>query len=195
MMDRSRNKTVCVPDGLLNGKSIRGMILDSCHQMVGHSSLNRTIKYICRWFWWPSLANNVETFCKSCRRCQTMKTPQRRMPGWLHTMPILSRPWESIGMDFTGLFVEAGGFNYILLVICRMTRMVHLIPTQTHATAKHRLHGILESIVLDRDSKFMSQFWNKLSKVLGQRLLMLTAYHPQTDGLSERAIQMMSQVL
>jgi transposase InsO family protein len=134
-----------------------------------------------------------------------MKMPQKKMPGWLHTMPIPSRPWESIGMDFTGPFVEVGGFNYILLIICRMTRMVHLIPTQTDATAKQvamlyvkevvRLHGIPESIVSDRDSKFTSQFWNELSKVLGQRLLMSTAYHPQTDGSSERAIQTMSQVL
>jgi hypothetical protein len=133
------------------------------------------------------------------------KMPQKKMPGWPHTMPIPSRPWESIGMDFTGPFVEVGGFNYILLIICRMTGMVHLIPTRTDATAKQvatlyvkevvRLHGIPESIVSDRDSKFTSQFWNELSKVLGQRLLMSTAYHPQTDDSSERAIQTMSQVL
>jgi transposase InsO family protein len=131
--------------------------------------------------------------------------PQKKTPGWLHTMLILSRPWESIGMDFTGPFVKVGGFNYILLIICRMTGMVHLIPTRTDATAKQvtmlyvkeviRLHGIPESIVSDRESKFTSQFWNELSKVLGQRLLMSTAYHPQTDGSSERAIQTMSQVL
>jgi transposase InsO family protein len=108
-------------------------------------------------------------------------------------------------MDFTGPFVEVGGFDYVLLVICRMTGMVHLIPTRTDATAKQvaevyvkevvRLHGIPESIVSDRDMKFTSKFWRELSKILGQRLLMSTAYHPQTDGSSERAIQVMSQML
>jgi transposase InsO family protein len=142
-------------------------------------------------------ANHVESVRR--RRCHK----RRCQDGY--TMQIPSRPWESIGMDFTGPFVEVRGFNYILLVICRMTGIVHLIPTQTDATAKQvatlyvkevvRLHGIPESIVSDRDSKFTSQFWNELSKVLGQRLLMSTAYHPQTNGSSERAIQTMSQVL
>jgi hypothetical protein len=128
---RSGNKVVCVPDGLLNDKSFKGTILDSCHQTVGHSGVNRSAKYIRRWFWWPGMADDVEEFCKSCGRCQTTKMPRNKMPGWLHTMPIPARPWESIGMDFTGPFVEVGGYNYILLVICRMTGMVHLIPTQT----------------------------------------------------------------
>ena len=108
-------------------------------------------------------------------------------------------------MDFTGPFVEVGGYNYILLVICRMTGMVHLVPTCTDASAKQiaeiyikevvRLHGIPESIVLDRDTKFTSKFWSELSKILGQRLLMSSSYHPQMDGSSEQAIQTMSQIL
>jgi hypothetical protein len=127
------------------------------------------------------------------------------MPGWLHTMPLPVRPWESIGMDFAGPFIEVEGYDYILLVICRMTGMVHLILMRTDATAKQiaalyvkevvRLHGIPETIVSDRDTKFTSQFWNELSKTLGQRLLMSMAYHPQTDGSLERAIQTMVQVL
>src|SRR6266550_382113 len=86
-----------------------------------------------------------------------------------------------------------------------MTGMVHLIPTRTNASAKDvarllikevvRLHGIPESVVSDRDTKFTSQFWSELSKTLGQRLLMSTSHHPQTDGSSERAIQTMSQIL
>ena len=203
--DRAGNKIVCVPDRLLDGKSIRGTVIESCHQTVGHASLNCTVKYIRHWFWWPTLADDIEAFCKSCGRCQSIKTPRQKTPGWLHTLPLPTRPWESIGMDFTGPCVEVGGFNYILLVICRMTGMVHLIPTRMDATAKQivalyvkevvRLHGIPESIVSDRDAKFTSLFWSGLSKMLGQRLLMSMAYHPQTDSSSERAIQAMSQVL
>ena len=203
--NRADNKVVCVPNGLVDGKAIRGAIIDLCHQTTGHSGLNRTIKYMRRWFWWPDMANDIKEFCRSCRRCQMAKMPRQRPPRWLHTMPIPSRPWESIGMDFTGPFMEVGGFDYILLVICRMTGMVHLIPTQMNATARQvakayvrevvRLHGILESIVLDRDMKFTSQFWKELSKILGQRLLMSTSYHPQTDRSLEQAIQAMSQML
>ncbi|KAF8697707.1 hypothetical protein AX14_001296 [Amanita brunnescens Koide BX004] len=203
--NRTNDKVVCMPKGLINGKSIRGVILDACHQTVGHSGLNRMATYIKQWFWWPTLTEDIEDFCKSCGKCQTTKTPHKKPPGWLHTMPIPSRPWESIGMDFTGPFIEVNGYDYILLVVCRMTGMVHLIPTQTDASAKHiaktyikeviRLHSILESIVSDRDTKFTSQFWCELSKTLGQKLLMSFTYQPQTDGSSERAIQTMSQML
>jgi transposase InsO family protein len=203
--NRMGNKVVCVPNGLMDGKSLRGVVIDSCHQTTGHSGLNRSMKYVQRWFWWPGMADDIEEFCKSCGRCQTTKTPRQKSPGWLHTMPIPSRPWESIGMDFTGPFVEVGGFDYVLLIVCRMTGMVHLIPTRMDATAKQvaevyvkeviQLHGIPESLVSDRDMKFTSQFWRELSKILGQRLLMSTAYHPQTDRSSERAIQVMSQML
>ena len=83
--------------------------------------------------------------------------------------------------------------------------MVHVIPTRTDVTAKQvaelyvreivRLHSIPESIVSDRDTKFTSQFWTELSHLLGQQLLLSSSYHPQTDGLSERAIQTMLQIL
>ena len=86
-----------------------------------------------------------------------------------------------------------------------MTNMVHLIPTHTDVTARDiaelyikeimRLHGLPESIVLDRDTKFTSIFWTELSKLLGQWLLMSSSYHPQMDSSSERAIQTMSQAM
>lgn len=62
-------------------------------------------------------------------------------------MPILSRPWESIGMDFTGPFIEVEGFDYVLLVVCRMTGMVHLIPMRTNATAKQVVKAYVKEVV------------------------------------------------
>jgi hypothetical protein len=173
--------------------------------MLGHAGVNKTLGYIRRWFWWPNKAKDMEDFCISCRKCQMSKGSCQKRPGWLHTMPIPAKPWKSIGMDFSGPYPEVQGYDYILVVICRMTNMVHLIPTQTDATARDiaelyvkevvRLHGLPESIVSDRDAKFTSIFWTELSKMLGQRLLMSSSYHPQTDGSSERAIQTMSQAM
>ncbi|KAF8626390.1 hypothetical protein AX15_004888 [Amanita polypyramis BW_CC] len=170
-------RVICVPDSLLKGKSLKGLVLEACHQTIGHLGAERTLKYARCWFWWASMAEDVDDFCKSCGKCQTTKRSRQKSPGWLHSMPFPSRPWESIGMDFVGPFVEVNNFNYILLV--------EIV----------RLHGIPESIVSDCDTKFMSQFWTELSKILGQRLLMSSSYHPQTDGSSERAIQTMSQIL
>jgi len=113
--------------------------------------------------------------------------------------------WQLVGMDFASPFVEVAGYDYILLIICQFTRMVHLIPMNTRISARDvaqiyakevvRLHGIPETVVSDQDTKFNLEFWKELSKALGQRLLMSTAYHPQTDGTSECTIQTMSQIL
>ena len=203
--NRSNERVICVPQGLLKGKSIRGCIISACHTTVGHLGASKTLEYIRHWFWWPRIAIDVEDFCKSCGQCQVSKSSKQKPPGWVHTMPIPGRPWESVGMDFSGPYPKIKGYDYILLVVCRMTGMVHIIPTRTDVTAKQvaelyireivRLHGIPESIVSDRDAKFTSQFWTELSRLLGQRLLMSSSYHPQTDGSSERAIQTMSQIL
>ena len=118
---------------------------------------------------------------------------------------VLSHGTASEWTSWDHMYVEVEGFNYVLLVICRMTGMVHLIPTQTKTMAKQvakayvkeviQLHRIPKSIVSDWTTKFTSQFWKELSKILSQRLLMSTLYHPQTDGLSKQVIQVMSQIL
>ena len=108
-------------------------------------------------------------------------------------------------MDFVGPFPLSKEFDYLLVVICHFSSMVHLLPTKTTATASDiawlwlnevvRLHGLPETIVSDRDSKFVSKFWTELHKLLGVKLLKSTAYHPQTDGMSERAVRTVSQIL
>jgi hypothetical protein len=124
--------------------------------------------------------------------------------GKLHPLPIPTKPWDSIGMDFIGPFPESKGFNYLWVVICRMTSMVHLIPVHTKITATElswvyhreivRLHGLPSLIVSDRDSKFTSKWWRELHRILGARLLMSTSFHPQTDGQTERANRNVGQI-
>jgi hypothetical protein len=87
--------------------------------------------------------------------------------------------------------------DYLMVVIDRLTSQVHLVPTTTMVTAKGiawlflkeivRLLGVLDSIVSDRDSKFMSILWRELQWLMGTKLLMATVFHPQTDGATERA--------
>ena len=98
-----------------------------------------------------------------------------------------------------GPFPEAHRYDYLLVVICWLTSLVNLIPTVTTARATDivwaylkeivHLHGLLDTIVLDRGPKFISKLWQDLHQLMGVRLLMLMAYHPQTDGMSGRAIR------
>jgi transposase InsO family protein len=105
------------------------------------------------------------------------------------------RPWESIDMDFIGPFPESEGFDYLWVVICQLSSMVHLVPVNTMTTASQlspiflkeivRLYGLPGSIVCDRDSKFTSKWWREIHRILDVKILMSTSFHPQTDGITE----------
>jgi len=103
-------------------------------------------------------------------------------------------------MDFIGPFPEVNGYNYLWVVICRMTSMVQLIPVNTKMAASQlstvyiQLHGLPSSIVSDQDPKFTSKWWHKLHRIMGMKLLMSTSFHPQTDGATERANRSIEQM-
>jgi transposase InsO family protein len=199
------SSVVAIPGSLSKGRRVTEIVIDQAHQIVGHKAARKTRDYIARWYWWPSMVKDVEAFCKSCGTCQTTKTSTTKPKGLLHTLPVPTTPWSSIAMDFVGPFPEVHGYDYLLVVICRLTSLVHLIPTVTTAKATDiawiylkeivRLHGLPTTIVSDRDPKFISKFWRELHRLMGVKLLMSTAYHPQTDGMSERAIRNVTQVL
>ena len=108
-------------------------------------------------------------------------------------------------MDFLGPLPKSNNFDYLLVVIDWLTSQVHLVPTTMTVTARGivwlilkevmRLHGIPESIVSDRDTKFTSIFWKELHWLMGSKLLISTAFHLQTNGATERANRSIAQIL
>ena len=147
----------------------------------------------------------MDKYCRSCLVLQATKTDNQRPKGLLHSMLILTRPWGSITMDFVGPFPPSEGFDYMWVVLCRLTSMVHLVPVTMTIRALQlaclyvkeivRLHGLPETIVSDRDAKFTSAFWRETHRMLGAKLLMSTVFRPQTDGASEHAIRTVTQIL
>jgi len=194
-------EVICVP----RENSLITQILITAHEVVGHYGDQRTCEYARRWYWWPQMAKSTTRFCKTCEACQRSKGSTQRPAGKLHSLPVPTKPWDSIGMDFVGPFPTSKGFNYLWVIICRMISMVHLVPVTINVTASElswkylreivRLHGLPSSIVSDRDSKFTSRWWKELQRILGAKLLMSTSFHPQTDGQSERAIRNVTQIL
>jgi transposase InsO family protein len=112
-------------------------------------------------------------------------------------------------MDFVGPLPESknrdGVFNSITVVIDLLTGMVHLVPSRINYTARqlaelmfesiYKLHGLPKSIVSDRDVLFTSTFWKRLHELMGTKLSMSSAYHPESDGGTERANRTVTQML
>ena len=105
---------------------------------------------------------DVAKFCMTCGTCQAIKPIMQCPAGLLHPLPIPTRPWESIRMDFIRpLPPSPEGYNFIWVVVDRLSTMVHLVALKTSATATKvakrylkeivRLHGVASSIVSDRD--------------------------------------------
>ena len=117
----------------------------------------------------------------------------------------LHRPWQSIGLDFMGPLPKSKNLDYLLVIIDQLTSQVYLVPTTMTVTARGvmwlilkevvRLHGIPESIVSDRDTKFTSIFWKEIHRLMGSKLLMSIVFHPQMDGATERANRSIAQIL
>jgi hypothetical protein len=203
--NNSGNRVLCIPDCNVRGRKLTELVIDQAHRVVGHMGTRITENYVRQYFWWATLGTDVKTFCESCSVCQATKTSNQRPQGLLHTLPIPTKPWSSIGMDFVGPFPMVENLDYIWVILCRLTSLVHLIPLRTTNTAAQlaplfmneivRLHGLPDTIVSDRDPKFTSRFWTETHRILGIKLSKSTAFHPQTNGASERMIRKVSQIL
>ena len=121
-------------------------------------------------------------------------------------MEISERKWDQIAMDFvTGLPKTTKSHDGIWVVIDRLTKSAHFIPIRMTFSLEQladlyvqeivRLYGVLKSIVSDRDARFTSKFWRSVQRAMGTKLNFSTAFHPQTDGQSERTIQTLEDML
>ncbi|PRP73764.1 retrotransposable element protein, partial [Planoprotostelium fungivorum] len=118
------------------------------------------------------------------------------LTGLLHPLLVLSERWLSVTMGFITELPECKGFNSIMVVVDRFTKMAHFVPCQTNITAQEtarlyvdrvfRHHGIPTHIISDQDTVFASEFWGKFCEELGVQPIMSTAYHPEMDGQTER---------
>ena len=193
-------------DHLYIPESVRLMLLATTHDspLSGHAGIRKTLELLQRDFWWPGLPKMVEDYVKSCDICQRTK-PSRRTYGLLQPLPAATERWVSVTMDFMTQLPPCGGFETLLVVVDRFTKMAHFIPcgkqVDSRQTAKlyidrvFRLHGIPKEIISDRGGQFNAGFAKSFWKTLGVDQKLSTAFHPETDGQTERVNSVVNQYL
>lgn len=199
-----RGSALVVP----NDEALKKMILHEAHNSptAGHFGARRTYAQVQLRFWWPHMRDELEDYIRQCPECQKNKASTQGPLGPLHSLPSPGKPWESISMDFiTGLTKTRTGYDALMVVVDRFTKMVRLCPTTTTATAKDtaklfveevfKFHGMPKDIVSDRDVKFTSRFWTSVFEQLGTQLNFSTSFRPQTDGQTERMNRVIEEVL
>jgi hypothetical protein len=138
--------------------------------------------------------------------CARVKAEHQKPAGLLVQPEIPEWKWEQISMDFiTKLPLTQGQHDSIWVIVDRLTKSAHFIPIREDYDIKKlgqlyvarivSLHGSPTSIISDRDSRFTSHLWREMQKHFGSKLHMSTAYHPQTDGQTERTIQTLEDML
>ncbi|KAL1534042.1 hypothetical protein AAHA92_31446 [Salvia divinorum] len=195
---------LCVP----NDERLRNEILTEAHETLytAHPGSTKMYQDLKGAFWWDGMKRDIASFVEKCLACQQVKALHQRPYGKLQPLEIPEWKWEHIAIDFvTGLPKTRQGNTAIWVIIDRLTKSAHFIPIPvTHGSDKLariyvkeiiRLHGVPVTITSDRDTRFTSRFWISLQRELGTRLNFSTAFHPQTDGQSERTIQTLEDML
>ena len=148
----------------------------------------------------------MRKYVSACASCQAQKPRATAKPGLLQPLPVPDTRWQSVSMDLmVELAKSESGNDAVVVFVDRLSKRVHLAPCTTTITAPQlarvfvkdvfRLHGVPKVLVCDRDPKFVSEFWRALFRILGTELNVSTAYHPQTDGQTERMNRQLEQVL
>ena len=188
-------------------KTLRAKIIKVHHDetVAGHPGRNKTQELITRNFWWPRMTNDIRLYVSGCDTCQRTKAHRNKKHAPLNPNEIPTRPWEIISIDLIGELPESKGFNAICVIVDRFSKQIHALPTNMELTSEglariyrdqvFRLHGIPRKIISDRGPQFESNFMHDLYRLLGITGNPSTAYHPQTDGQTERINQEIEQYL
>ena len=157
-------------------------------------------------YWWPGMKKDIASFVSKCLTCSKVKAEHQRPSGLLKQPRIPIWKWESIAMDFiTKLPRTTAGHDSIWVIVDRLTKSAHFLPIRedfkVEKLAKVYMkeiicrHGIPIDIISDRDARFTSRLWQTFQSAIGTKLNLSTAFHPQTDGQTERTIQTLEDML
>ncbi|GJV67036.1 putative reverse transcriptase domain-containing protein, partial [Tanacetum coccineum] len=201
---RYHDKRIWLP---LHG-GLRDLIMHESHKSKYsiHPGSTKMYQDLKRLYWWPNMKADIATYVEKCLTCAKVKAEHMKPSGLLQQPEIPEWKWEKVTMDFvSGLPRTPSGYDSIWVIVDRLTKSAHFLPMKKTDSIEKLAqlylkeivcrHGVPVSVISDRDSLFTSRFWVSLQKALGTQLDLSTAYHPETDGQSERTIQTLEDML
>ncbi|KAI2657893.1 Transposon Tf2-6 polyprotein [Labeo rohita] len=196
------------PEGkLFVPESVRSVVLRWSHasRLAVHPGVRGTLTSVRQRFWWPAIVRDVRRYVASCPVCAQSKSSNSPPAGLLRPLPIPSRPWSHIALDFVSGLPSSAGNTIILTVIDRFSKAAHFIPLPKLPSAKEtaltffyhvfKIHGLPSDIVSDRGPQFISQFWREFCRQIGATVSLSSGFHPQTNGQAERVNQILGRLL
>jgi hypothetical protein len=189
-------------------KDLKKKILDEAHlskfsMHLGSTKMYHDLKPL---YWWTRMKREVAQYVSECDTCQRIKASHLKSAGTLQHLSIPSWKWDDISMDFiVGLPNTSRHHDSIWVIVDRLMKVAHFLPVHTTDKAQKYaelyiyrivcLHGLPRTIVSDRGAPFVARFWEQLQESLGTKLIRSSAYHPQTDGQTERVNQILKDML
>ena len=186
-------------------------MLRNAHDYLSHPDAKKSLFQLKNLCHWDNMTQDLEDYVKTCDTCQRIKEQTTLTPGKLHQLDTPDRPRQSISMDF--MFMKCRSYDpltkttydSVMVITDRLTRLAIIIPCNKTDDAKIAAHlftrewfrrfGVPDEIISDRDPRFTSDYWKKFTDRLGIQCKLSSAYHPQTDGATERVNRSILQIL
>ena len=173
--------------------------------ITGHRGQWKMVELVTKNYWWLEIMKEVKRYVEGCDQYQRMKNRAEMPVGKLRPNQVPKKPWQHILVDFITKLLMSKGHNLILVIYDRFSKISHFVATTEKIMVEGlvrlfrdnvwKLHGLPESVISDRGPQFAARLTKELNKMLGIETKLLTAYHPETDGQTERTNQELEQYL
>ncbi|KAM3065105.1 hypothetical protein ACMFMG_012250 [Clarireedia jacksonii] len=178
-------------------KNLRTLLIREVHDSVttAHPGIRKTYLLLKEYYYWRSMRNDVATYVRNCHACRRSSVPRDKTPGLLHPLPVPTHVWEHVTMDYCSFNKDKHGYDNVLVIIDRLSKQAITILCHKTVTARdqaklyisyvYRYYGPPATMLSDRGPQFISSFWTEFNDILGTKVKLSTADHPQTDGQTE----------
>ena len=190
-----------------NNKKIWEEILKENHDSVdiGHLGQHRMLEILKRTYWWLGLKEDIKKYIQGCFKCQQNKVQHQKKAGELHSLDIPQGPWQEISINIIGSLPKSNKMDAIVVIVDQFTKIIWLKATTMNISLEGiakiykddiwKLHRVPRKILSNRRPQFILKFMEEFTKALGIKKQLLIAYHPQTDGQTERINQKIEMFL